>query len=176
VESCNSSACSWHYSTDTKQGEGKCANTNSYKLPILSLSTEIRMFVKHKGQEEEEESQPTRAILKQRSSIEFWCELNNCNNQKIGELVRDAVNEHYDLWKMHLMPVNRIKNELLDEENETPTIDSISNQINIVNHSIAINTITTKVSNSSSTATIKMIRSTAASILKAIFMSKRRGA
>jgi hypothetical protein len=55
------------------------------------------MFEKHK---EEEETELIRAIFKHHSSMKFWCELNNCNNQKIGERVKEAVSKQYDSWSM----------------------------------------------------------------------------
>ncbi len=99
VEPCYSTACSWYSSMDTKQGEGKCENIESYMLPMLNLTTAITMFEKHK-KEGEKEIKPIRAIFKHHSSMKFWCELNNCNNQNVGELVKEAISKHYDIWAM----------------------------------------------------------------------------
>jgi len=99
VKSCHNNACSWYSSLDSEQGEGKCENIDSHILPRLDLTTEITMFEKHK-EEEEEETGPIRAIFKHHSSMKFWCELNNCNNQKVGEQVKEAVNKQYDPWSM----------------------------------------------------------------------------
>jgi hypothetical protein len=89
---------------NTKQGEGKCENAYSPTLPILELITEIRMFEKLKKQgENETEPEPIRAIFKHNSSMKFWCELNNCNNQKVSELIKEAVSKENDLWTTHNM-------------------------------------------------------------------------
>jgi hypothetical protein len=101
VKPCYNTACSWYYSIEKKQSEGKCENIDSHILPILNLTTEITLFEKHKNKEEEEETEPVRAIFKHNSSMKFWCELNNCNNQQVGELVKEAVNKQYNIWTMH---------------------------------------------------------------------------
>jgi len=102
VEPCYNTACSWYYSMDTKQGKGKCENINPDILPMLNLTTEITLFEKHRNKEEEEEEiKPIRAIFKHNSSMKFWCELNNCNNQQVGELVKEAVSKQHDIWAMH---------------------------------------------------------------------------
>jgi hypothetical protein len=98
VQPCYHAACSWYYTTDAQDGEGKCENKDPQILSMLDLTTEIRMFIKHKQQEE---TKPSRAIFKHRSFMKFWCELNNCNNQKVGEAIKEAVNEQYDLWSVH---------------------------------------------------------------------------
>jgi hypothetical protein len=85
---------------NTKQGEGKCENAYSPTLPVLELTTEIRMFEKFKKQEEKE-TEPIRAIFKHNSSMKFWCELNNCNNQKVSELIKEALSKENDLWATH---------------------------------------------------------------------------
>ncbi|CAF4762378.1 unnamed protein product, partial [Rotaria sp. Silwood2] len=90
IKPCYHNSCSWYYSMDTKSAESKCENIDLQVLPLLNLTTEIRMFVKHKEQEESEETKSIRAIFKHHSSIKFWCELNNCNNQKVGKLVKEA--------------------------------------------------------------------------------------
>ncbi len=100
VKPCYNTACSWYYSTDAKEGEGKCENKDPQMLPSLDITSEIRMFIKHK---QEEESRPSRAIFNHRSSINFSCELNNCNNQKVGEAIKEAMIEQYDLWSVHKM-------------------------------------------------------------------------
>jgi hypothetical protein len=100
VESCYNATCSWYHSTDTNKGEGKCENTDSHISPALDLVTEIRMFEKYKKQEDEETT-PIRGIFKHDSSMKFWCELNNCNNQKVAELIKEAVNEQNDLWSIN---------------------------------------------------------------------------
>ncbi|CAF3365908.1 unnamed protein product [Rotaria sp. Silwood1] len=73
VEPCYRNSCSRYYSMDTTLVE----------------------------EEENEETKPIRAIFKHNSSIKFWCELNNCNNQNVGKLVREAVSKQYDLWTMY---------------------------------------------------------------------------
>jgi hypothetical protein len=35
--------------------------------------------------------------------MKFWCELNNCNNQKVSELIKEAVSKENDLWGTHNM-------------------------------------------------------------------------
>jgi hypothetical protein len=87
---------------NTKESEGKCENAFSPTLPVLELITEIRMFEKVKKQEENE-TDPIRAIFKHNSSMKFWCELNNCNNQKVSELIKEAVSKENDLWGTHNM-------------------------------------------------------------------------
>jgi hypothetical protein len=86
---------------DTKRGEGNCENKDLQILPTLDLNTEIRMFERHKAQEDGLESKTSRAIFKHRSSIKFWCKLNNCNNQKNSQLIEETVSKYYDLWTMH---------------------------------------------------------------------------
>ncbi|CAF3628938.1 unnamed protein product [Rotaria socialis] len=95
VKPCYNNSCSWYYSVDTTLGEGKCENTDLHVLPMLQLTINIRMFVKHK---EQDEMKPARAIFKHRLSIKFWCELSNCNNEKVGKLVEETVSKQYDLW------------------------------------------------------------------------------
>ncbi|CAF3433353.1 unnamed protein product [Rotaria sp. Silwood1] len=48
VEPCYRNSCSRYYSMDTTLVEGKCENIDLHALPMLDLTTEIRMFVKHK--------------------------------------------------------------------------------------------------------------------------------
>ncbi|CAF3173642.1 unnamed protein product [Rotaria socialis] len=77
VKPCYNNSCSWYYSVDTTLGEGKCENTDLH---------------------EQDEMKPARAIFKHRLSIKFWCELSNCNNEKVGKLVEETVSKQYDLW------------------------------------------------------------------------------
>ena len=85
---------------DTNKSHGKCENLDPSMLPSLDLITEMTMFVKHQ-KPEEEASKPNRAIFKHRSSIQFSCELNNCNNQFVGESIKEAVHKYYNVWMMH---------------------------------------------------------------------------
>ncbi|CAF0895837.1 unnamed protein product [Adineta steineri] len=101
TEFCSGTACSWYHSLNTKQNEGKCEHVPLRVLPMIELNTEIRMFEKLKIRNGEIESNPIRAVFKHQSSIKFWCKLNNCNNHKIGKLVKEVVNKYYDLWTIY---------------------------------------------------------------------------
>ena len=68
-------------------------------MPTLELTTEIRMFEKLK-KHDEKETKPIRGIFKHNSSMKFWCELNNCNNQNVSELIKEAVSKETNLWAM----------------------------------------------------------------------------
>lgn len=98
TDTCRGSSCSWFYSTDTQLGEGNCEYIDLRDSSILHVITDIRMFVKRK---EQHGVKPSRAIFKYRSSITFWCQLNNCNNQKVGKLVEEAVGQRYSLWAIY---------------------------------------------------------------------------
>lgn len=98
VKPCFSTSCSWFYSIEAMSGVGTCENADSNALPRLDIMTEIRMFTK--PNKEKEETKLNRAIFKHYSSIQFWCQLNNCNNQDIGETVKKIIIERYDLWTM----------------------------------------------------------------------------
>lgn len=97
IKTCHGTACSWSSPLDIKRGEGKCENIGSHALPILDLVTELILFEKEKN-EEEKDDEPVRVIFKHCSSMKFWCELNNCNNQNIGEQVKEAITKQYDIW------------------------------------------------------------------------------
>jgi uncharacterized Ntn-hydrolase superfamily protein len=96
---------------DMKQGQGKCENIDSHVLPILDLVTEITFFEKYKNEnkEEEKESEFVRGIWKYNSSMKFWCELNNCNNENVGQQIKEAVSKQYDIWATH--EIHRIDRE-----------------------------------------------------------------
>ena len=102
VQPCDTNACSWYYSMNTKQSEGKCESVSSPILPILKLTNEIRMFEKLKKQEDNE-TKPIRAIFKNELSIKLWCELNNCNNQEVRDLIKDVVSKDNDLCATHII-------------------------------------------------------------------------
>lgn len=90
-----------------KQGEGKCENIDSHVLPILDLVTEITFFEKYKS--EEKESECVRGIRKYNSSMKFWCELNNCNNENVAQQIKEAVSKQYDIWATN--KIHRIDRE-----------------------------------------------------------------
>jgi hypothetical protein len=59
------------------------------------------MFEKLKKQEDNE-TKPIRAIFKNELSIKLWCELNNCNNQEVRDLIKEVVIKDKDLCATHI--------------------------------------------------------------------------
>ena len=100
VQPCDTNACSWYYSMNTKQSEGKCEDISSPVLPILKLNSEIRLFEKLR-RPDENEAEPVRAIFKHEFAVKLWCKLNNCNNQAVQDLIREAVSKENDLCATH---------------------------------------------------------------------------
>jgi hypothetical protein len=76
-------------------------------------------------------------------SIEFRCALNNCNNERIGNLIRTAAYEKYDLWIMLANLGKPMAKYRPSNENEPISTASVSHIYAHHTDSYRLNTITT---------------------------------
>ncbi len=132
---CASGMCYLYFSLLIMNGESRCVDDQVGMVTQLHLvsyiTTEKNIYEKEAGeegageQEADEEDEVTEMdyqIVERDLHVIFFCRANNCNNQKNGNLIINAVNDMYNLSAMY--EVLKVKIKENSEESSTSTIGS----------------------------------------------------
>ena len=171
---CNGTTCSWSQTGHSRDNnvQAKCQRTQMGQLPTLKLRTSVEI---QESQVTDEDGEPTGTlthdILTLTTLIEYWCELNNCNNELTTGTIEKAVMKYYGLISQLIDLQESAREDSAErrtekrEETTTSTVQIITTTTSTTTTSTRITT-TTMTTTTSTTTTTTSTSTTTKSIKK----------